>query len=209
MPQNNSYSRIESVYEDLVRAVSFASIFRHSNNKEVLERFNNTVEANAFNIIQDALIAECILCLSRIHDPDDHRKNRASLGELFKTMDVNTIDYFAEKARQWPGDKERNYRKVRVWLKRSKQAYLRLKKEECYKVLKAYRTNKIAHSLIEIPVATQAQYKDVFALLDKTELIVKYTYLSITGSHFDSVDFWRAWNRYSELFWESTLHSKP
>jgi hypothetical protein len=105
-----------------------------------------------------AAIGTIMACL----DPEDSRRNRASVGQIIETLkDKTLVDYFASAGQG-----------STAALQQARVRYEALQKDDLFDRAKWLRNDVVAHILIRDTQTPKVNYEDVYDLRDAAEQIV-------------------------------------
>jgi hypothetical protein len=217
----------ESLSEDTLRAISLRETYeRCAFRKDVGDVFNNTREAWGFNVVQDALLHDLIMTLSRMHDTDNKTASIPNLIILLE--DPSVIVAMKQNARNWvlnrpvhflaPMDDvamqihknlkvERADREAETIDTMAIQALRRAKRfetNEMRKSLQKFRNKYLAHSTMSSSVYGM-RYNYPGRLLDGTAKVVEALGIAVTGTNYNFKDARDAWRTKAEDFWKNAI----
>ena len=105
-----------------------------------------------------AAIGTIMACL----DPEDSRRNRASVGQIIETLkDQTLVNYFARAGQG-----------SMAALQQARERYEALQKDDLFDRAKWLRNDVVAHILIRRTPTPKVNYEDVYDLRDAAEQIV-------------------------------------
>jgi hypothetical protein len=95
-------------------------------------------------------------------DPEDSRRNRASVGQIIETLkDQTLVNYFARAGQG-----------SMAALQQARERYEALQKDDLFDRAKWLRNDVVAHILIRRTPTPKVNYEDVYDLRDAAERIV-------------------------------------
>lgn len=190
----------------------------------VSDRFDNTIEAYAFNQITWSLFFELVMTLMRIYDPG--KSDAASLHALFKLLNRSGIlEKISEEIKReeservfhsiWPAHPEIDVRPQRQKIiegriiarlkaiDEAKAAYKLIQSNEYEKRLRGYRDKAFAHSATQYEPMLKAQFGDADELLALTKPVIEKLTLALRNESQNYSGFKRVWRGRAETFWQN------
>jgi len=193
---------VVDVSNDLVYAIRLREMLR-ALDQIAVPVFDGKLEVHGLNLIAGTIIESLILALMRMHDP--RGSDRASLPHIFhilKTKEV--VAEFGEGARSWPGPPDYNERIALEKICSAQERNNALNEAEMIRLLRDFRANHIAHTLVGVKEEL-TYYAYVYDALEETIPIVEKLRLALTGCNMYVAETNEYKSKEAELFWQGVL----
>ncbi len=192
-------SKADKIVQDLQVEVSKAIALRallkkFAHDKRIADAFDDTYEANAFNLIEDALVGALTMSLIRACDESERG-------------DVNSFRVLFEVVAP-PNDTENYFGNGSTQFEKARGLYIILKGSHQVARVKALRHKFIAHSAIEKAKVQKPKYDDLYDLLSSCVNIVELLAPSVCCQNTDYEGEKEVWKKYSKLFFNSLIQGQ-
>jgi hypothetical protein len=197
----------ESLVQDLKIAIENDATIAPGNAAVAPLRGVQWYGARSYNAIRRALTMDLAMALARIFD--DGGADVASIPKLVSLLrePICQIE-IAKRARQWvPGletDNEATARQRVADAMSEYQAFQGGGRSEL-DAIRAFRTDRLAHSLPGASPKPLPRFQDLSTLLKAAASIVAHAHLAILGVHWDPSDASEAVAHEADAFWKSAL----